>query len=117
MPVIKIDRPSLVENRHLVGHSKIVFYLVYTNGHESIKILKLFKKGFRHVYLVKFDGLFWQKLDFTLGFTDLRVLPYDSRDTIETVLEGQDVTYQRVSVWRKVRRYRVKSILAPYRSV
>jgi len=102
---------SLLKSQHLVGLSKKRVYLIYEDR-ESHWWSKFFKKGFKHVYCITFDGLFWIKMDYLLGYTDLDVLCYDYHDTINDVLEGQKVTIQYVEVWRKPR-YRVRSLFAP----
>ena len=118
MPIIKPARHSLIEKKHLADRSKTVVYFVYEDDGDVPILNKFLKEGYKHVYCVKFDGLFWIKLDFRLDFAECYVLPYDYRDTIENVLEGLDITlYQRVESWRKVRRYRTPTVVAPYTCV
>ena len=100
---------SLLDRKHLIGYSTETFYLVYTDDADSPWFLRYLKKGYKHVYLVKFDGLFWIKLEYTLGFQDIRVLPYDMYDSIETIIG--DEKYQKVTVRRKIKRYR--TFIAP----
>ena len=105
MPVIALKHHSLVENSHLAGKSRVYGYLVFSNGGDHWWS-KYLKKGYKHVYFIKYTGIFWIKLDYTLDFMDYGLLPYDQYDTIETVLKGQDVSYLRVDTYRQVRRYR-----------
>ena len=114
MPIIKPTKHSLVEQAHLAGRSKESGYLVYENDGYVPIIGKYLQTGYKHVYFVKKQGLFWIKLDSTLDMLNVTVLPFDYRDTIIDVLEGQDVTWQRVESWRHTKRYRVKSVLAPF---
>lgn len=111
----KPDTHSLLESQHLIGRSLTKIYLIYENK-QDFWWQRLLKNNYKHVHAVKFNGLFWIKMNFGSGFTDFDVLPYDWRDTITNVLEGQDVTYQYIEVWRK-RRYRVRSLFAPYTCV
>lgn len=107
---------SLLESQHLVNTSKTKLYLVYEEKKEGLWWQKYLKKGYKHVFAVHFDGLFWIKMDFTIGYTDYSVLPFDYRDTIKHVLEGRDMTYQYVEAWRKPR-YRVRLLFAPWTCV
>ena len=67
---------SLLESQHLIGLSHKKVYLIYEDR-EPHWWSKLFKSGYKHVYAITFDGLFWIKMDFLLGFTDIDVLCYD----------------------------------------
>ena len=107
---------SLIESRHLVSRSLGKFYFVYEDKPEGMWWQKLLKKGYKHVFAVHFDGLFWVKMDFTIGYMDYSVLPFDYRDTIKDVLKGRDMTYQYVEAWRQPR-YRVRLLFAPWTCV
>ena len=106
---------SLLESQHLVGLSHAKYYFIYEDK-ECHWWNKWFKIGYKHVYAIKFNGLFWIKMEFALGYTEFDVLPYDWHDTINDVLEGQKVTIQHVKAWRKPR-YRVRLIYAPWTCV
>ena len=109
MPIFKPQNSSLVDKAHLVGHTKIIGYIVYSDG-QPHWWSRFLENGYKHCYFIQFTGLIWIKVDYTLGFLDFGVLPYDYRDTIDDIISPDD-TYQRVEAWRKVRRYR--SIIAP----
>ena len=113
MSLIKLSKPSLVEQRHLVNHSFERAYVVYENKPHKHWWQHLLRKPYHHLYLVKFTGIFWIRMDFLLGFTDINVLPYDWHDTINDVTKDEDVKIQYMEVWRRPR-YRVRTIFAPW---
>lgn len=102
---------SLLESQHLIGLSRTKIYLVYSSTSE-FWWGKLLKDGYKHVFAIKFDGLFWIKLDLTLGWTDYDVLAYDYKDTIEDIVNGRKTQF--VDVWRKPR---YRSLFAPWTCV
>lgn len=106
---------SLINSSHLIGCSYKEIYLIYEDR-QPYWWNYFMKSGYKHVYSITFDGLFWIKMDLMLGYTDIEVLCYDSRDTINDVMKGQNVTIQHIRVWRKSR-YRVRTIFAPYTCV
>ena len=101
---------SLLESSNLVGLSKTAIYLIYENKPHGLWWQKFLRKGYRHVFAVRFDGFFWIKMEMTIGFTDFEVLPYYDHATIESILRGKEVTYQYVETWRKMR---YRSLFAP----
>ena len=103
---------SLLDSAHLVGLSRTQIYLIYTSKSE-FWWSKLLKKDYKHVFAVKFDGLFWVKMDLTLGWTEYGVLAYDYKDTIDDVIQGK-ARYQYVEVWRKTR---YRRLFAPWTCV
>ena len=115
MPFHNPKHHSLLESQHLIGLSHKRLYLVYEDK-EPHWWSYFFKSGYKHVSAVIFDGLFWIKMDFTLGYTDIDVLCYDWHDTIKDVTRDQDMITQYVEAWRKPR-YRVRSIFAPWTCV
>jgi len=116
MPLHKPKSHSLLDSQDLIGLNKARYYFVYSNTDHDHWYAKHLKKGFQHVFAVRFDGYFWTRMDLSLGWTDFDVLPYDRYDTIKDVLKGLDVTIQYVERWRKPR-YRVRTILAPWTCV
>jgi len=111
--MFKLKPHSLLESQHLIDRSKIGIYLVYEDKEPHWWSI-FFKKGYKHVYAVRFDGLFWIKLDFMLGFTDVDVLCYDWHDGIKDIAGDSPTQY--VETWRE-RRYRVRLLFAPYTCV
>lgn len=103
---------SLLESQHLIGLSKACIYLVYIDK-DDLWWSKYLKAGYRHVFAIKFDGLFWIRMDLTIGYTDFDVLLYDYKDSIDDIVQD-NATYQHVEVWRKTR---YRSILAPWTCV
>lgn len=116
MPFHKPRNHSLIESQDLIGLSRTRVYFVYSNSDHRHWYVNFLKKGFQHVYCVKFDGFFWTRMDLSLGWTDFDVLHFDRYDTIKDVLKGQDVTYQYVERWREPR-YRVRTLFAPWTCV
>lgn len=116
MPFHEPTNHSLLESQHLVNCSLGKFYLVYQQKENFHWWGRLLKRGYKHVFAVHFDGLFWIKTDFLLGWTDISVLCYDYKDSIHDITEGQEVVIQYVERWRKPR-YRVPFLFAPWTCV
>ena len=102
---------SLLDSIHLAGLSRTRIYLLYSDKDDTWWS-KFLKKGYKHVLAVKFDGIFWIKMDYTLGWTDCDVLLYDNKDTIKDVAKGYKTQY--VEVWR---RQRYRRLFAPHSCV
>ena len=111
MPFHEPKNHSLLESIDLVGTSKLQAYVVYEDRDEQMWWQKPLKKGFKHSFLVIYDGYFWIKMELTIGFMDICVLPFYNNNTIEDILRGTKCTYQLVQVWR---RQRYRNILAPW---
>jgi len=117
MPFHRPINHSLLESGHLVGQSKARYYFVYEDDGTRYWYSDFLKPGFKHVTAVKYNGLFWLKMDLSLGWTEFDVLPFDQYDTIHDVLKDVDYTHlQYVEAWRKPR-YRVRSLFAPWTCV
>ena len=114
MPFHKPKEHSLLESIDLIGTSKVQAYVVYEDKANEMWWQRFLKKGYQHSFLVIFDGYFWIKMELTIGFMDIHVLPFYNNDTIEDVMRGRDFTYQYVQAWRKTR---YRSILAPWSCV
>jgi hypothetical protein len=114
MPFHNPVEKSLLESEHLIGMSKTSVYLIYEDRQPGLWWQKFLKKGYKHVFAVRYDGFFWIKMDLTIGYLDIEVLPIHDRATISTVLKGQNVNYQYVEAWRKPR---YRSIFAPWSCV
>jgi len=117
MPFHKPTTHSLLESQHLIGLTKAKYYFIYEDDGTRYWFTRFLKKGFKHVTAIKFNGLFWIKMDLSLGWTDFDVLPYDRYDTIHNVTEHMDFTHiQYVEAYMKPR-YRVRSLFAPWTCV
>jgi hypothetical protein len=116
MPFHKPKIHSLLDSTHLVNHIKVKLYLVYEHRDPCFWWAKLLHKGYKHLYCIKFDGLFWIKMDSAINCLHFDVLPYDCYDRIDDVLKGLDCTYQYVETWIKPR-YRTRLVFAPWSCV
>lgn len=115
MPFIQPKTKSLLESTNLIGHTKQQIYLIYEDR-ESHWWSHFFKKGYKHVFALRFDGFFWIKMDFLMGWTDFGVVPYHDCATIKDITNGRNVIVQYVEAWRKPR-YRVRLLFAPWTCV
>lgn len=114
MPFHNPKEVSLLASKDLIGLSKTSLYLIYEDKIPCMWWQKFLKKGYKHVFAIRFDGFFWIKTDLTIGFMDSEVLPVYDRATIKTVLKGHNATYQYVETWRKTR---YRSLFAPWSCV
>jgi len=112
MPLHKPTNHSLLESQHLINKPKAKYYFIYEDNGERYWYTWMFKKGFQHVTAIKFTGLFWIKLDLSLGWTDFDVLPYDRYDTIHNVLEHVDYSHIQYVEAHLTPRYRVRALFA-----
>ena len=113
MPFITPKNYSLLESEHLIGATKCKYYLIYEDKENTYWWSKFLKTGYKHVFALYFDGLFWSRLDFTIGWVQFDVLTYKTHATIKDIIKGQNVTAQYVETWR-IPRYRVRMFLAPW---
>ncbi len=73
---------------------------------------KFFKKGFRHVYAIRWMGDYWIRLETYLGYSDVTILPYEGQ-SIETIVDPQCSAILHVKQWRDMYTLRAPWVLGP----
>ena len=110
MPFHRPKQHSLLASTHLVGTSRAQCYIVYEEE-KNFWWQRYLKKGYSHAFIIIFDGYFWIKMEYSIGYMDIFVLPYYNENTIHDVLRGRDCTFQYVEAWRRTR---YRTLLAPW---